>query len=221
MSETNDGSFNENDEQIAPIERFRIDMRYASSYFELFNGFAKYMSGLLGISDDASMRLYSKISDKLPDADLYNTDPEMSQEQMQLGLIRVVLPLIEEMGISRDTYAQWLRESVPVALGSSSGRHTREECADYNPAGINDVACDVSHSCPVKVVRHALISGALNPDFTTPDYEIPWLDDTIYRTQLKLDTATAKGLIDYEYATLIKNNYVNDLKNLELVIPET
>jgi hypothetical protein len=202
------------------MQRFLADMKYQNSYFDLYNSFAKYMSSVIGyITEDDALRLISgRLSAGLPDKDLYDSDVTVAREQMQLGLIRVIMPLLEDTGTPPDQYKTWLNEAVPVALDTHNSRHGVEECLGSNSPIFMTLDCDNASNCPVKVVRHKLLEDIAQPPFENGKYAGPhgeesWMRERKIRALLKLSVCKDNYLIQPTHAAVLKSDYMTQYRN--------
>lgn len=191
----------------APLTRFEADMHYAESYFDLYNAFTTFLERQFEIPDEVAMQVYSEVSKQLPDADLFEADAGLAQQQMRLGLVRVALPIAENMFGLHDEFGAWVRDLSRVAMGSPDGVHTVDDCAAA-PRGVTEFSCDNGGNCPVKVVKHELIVDSMMPDFQSLDYQGEFANEKIQRTIAKLNAAGWLGLVFGHEASTIRNSYL-------------
>lgn len=217
MSESEPGR--EEQINLAPLRRFHSDMHYATGFFELYNGFTTYLSSEFDISEEAARQLYARMSDHLPNAELYDTDAAIAEEQMRLGLMRVVLPLMEDMVGSEEQFIRWAVASGTFAMDVLHGVHRVEDCV-VAPRGKTELGCQLGSTCPVKVTKHLLINDCMMPDFNTFDYHSAGAERKINRTLSKLSAAERLGLVVGNETATIKNTYVRRCQIRELPTPE-
>ena len=204
---------------LAPLRRFHSDMHYATGFFDLYNGFTTYLGSEFGISEETAKQLYARMSDHLPSAELYDTDADVAQEQMRLGLMRVVLPLMEDMVGSEEQFIQWTVASGTFAIDVLHGAHRVEDCV-VAPRGKTELGCQIGLNCPVKVTKHLLINDCMMPDFNTFDYHSAGAERKITRTLSKLNAAERLGLVVGNETATIRNTYLHRCQIRELPAPE-
>ena len=217
MSESEPGR--EEQINLAPLRRFHSDMHYANGFFDLYNGLTTYLSSEFDISEEAAKQLYDQMSDHLPGAELYDADVDMAQEQMRLSLMRVVLPLMEDMVDSEEQFIRWTVASGTFAMDVLHGVHRVEDCVEA-PRGKTEFGCQIGPNCPVKVTKHILINDCMMPDFNTFDYHSAGAERKINRTLSKLSAAERLGLVVGHETATIKNTYLLRCQIRELPTPE-
>jgi hypothetical protein len=182
------------------LYRFEADLEHAASFYDLQNAFITYLIGQFLVSEDSAKQLYTEVSKQLPSAELFYDDIDIAHEQMRLGLIRVVLPIAEEMIASKTVFVDWLSDASRAAMNLNQGIHQVESCVKA-PRGVTQLNCMIGPNCPVKVVKYHLIADSMKPDFTSLDYTEPWAaSKKIEKTLAKLTVAETLGLtVDLEY----------------------
>lgn len=208
----------ENNLNLAPLRRFDSDMHHATGFFELYNGFVEYLISEFQISEEAAKIVYERSTDFLPDAQLYDTDPSSAEEQMRLGLMRVVLPLMEDILETEEHYERWVVASGRYAIDVLHGDHQVDDCI-VAPRGKKELGCDINDNCPVKVTKHLLIFDCMMPDFDTFDYYSGGAERKVKRVLAKVNAAEKLGLVVGNEAATIKNTYLYRCKMRQLPTP--
>lgn len=202
-----------------PLTRFGSDLHYAETFFDLYCAFTTYLEKQFDISEDAAMQIYVGAASQLPDAALYEADRAIAEEQMRLGLVRVALPLAENLYGHHDEFSSWVRDLARNAMNAQDDSHNVDDCV-VSRHRVSEFGCDKGDNCPVKVVKYLLIDDGMNPDFQSLDYQGEMTGEKIQRTIAKLSAAQSLGLIVGNEASTIRRNYMLRVKTHTAFTPE-
>ena len=144
---------------------------------------------------------------------------------MQLGLLTVVMPLLVDLGIEHGTYKDWLDHAIPVAIDAHNDQHRVDYCIKSSSYSGNDLACNTSPNCPVKVVRHTLLRDVLQPTSQEIAFDGPWLHESFLREKkvlalMKLEVCKNWEMIEPTKAVLLRSGYMTKHKNNTLHQPK-
>lgn len=205
---------------LRPLYRFDADMKYSQDYYDMHLSLSRYLSEEFGIEDVVVDRYLSQKAESIPGSQLFDVDQQLTREQMRLVLLRVALPLAENLVEDNESFYDWTVRTARVAMNIENSNHEVDKCLGDTKSD-SRYRCEESPNCPIRVTRLALTNDVMQVDFQSMDYHESWAPRKISRTVAKLDAAYSLGLLLDAEVNSLKNSYLHRCRSHELPMPET
>jgi hypothetical protein len=189
------------------LQRFEADIELVETYADLYIALARYMADEFNIPDHQVHVLFEPAEHTLPSREVFEENPRVAREQARLVLIKVALPLAEDVIDNVEDFSVWLSETARVAMGTEKSGHQAETCMKKSKGKALD-GCSASEQCPVKYTAYKLIENICRVNKTDVEYSEAFRDEKIAKTLEKIIVARDLGLYDAETAEMLSRNYI-------------
>lgn len=192
---------------FSPLVRFKADIGDVQSFADLYISVTRYLTDEFNINDYYVDHMFVSDDAILPTPEMFEQDPRIAREQARLMLIKLALPIAENVIEDNDSFTTWTKDTAGMVIEDGDPFHEIEKCMQVSQ-GSTSHSCPSSAECPIKFTAYMLISGASRANMDDLDYRSEWADIKIARTIAKIEVARDLGLFKPEVTKVIKQSYM-------------